>query len=362
MARDPSKTEQATPKRINKARGEGNVAKSQEVPKAISILAGLIGLSAWLGYIGNELMNMFRHFLSEAPNYSLNAANIGELGFSLSVALAKMALPVILLVGALVFICIRLQVGKLWTTKVFKPKLSKFNPINGLKRMFISAQTFIRLGKSLLMAIFIGIAPLMALRAEIVVFPTLYYQEPEGIAIYILTLAATMVKYALIPMFIIAMVDLWYTRWDYAQNLKMTKAEIKDERKQMEGDEKIKAKIRQKMMKMSVQRMMQQVPKADVVITNPTHIAVALRYNAMEAPAPIVVAMGADRVAERIKEIARENKVPLRENKPLARALYKQTEVGDMIPAELFQAVAAILAQIWKTKGRGPSGGRPGNR
>jgi flagellar biosynthetic protein FlhB len=159
-----------------------------------------------------------------------------------------------------------------------------------------------------------------------------------------------MALYALIPMLIIAAADLWYTRWDYKENIKMTKSEVKDERKQMEGDEQIKSKIRQKMMKMSVRRMMQQVPKADVIITNPTHIAVALRYNAGEAPAPVVVAMGADRVAERIKDIARQNRVPIRENATLARALYKQTEVGDMIPAELFQAVAIILAQIWKTR------------
>ena len=151
-------------------------------------------------------------------------------------------------------------------------------------------------------------------------------------------------------MIAIAAADWWYTRWDYQENLKMTKDEVKDERKQQEGDPVVKGQIRQKMMKMSARRMMQQVPKADVVITNPTHIAVALRYNAAEAPAPIVVAMGVDRVAEKIKEVAREHRIPIRENKALARALYKQTEVGDVIPADLFQAVAIVLAQIWKTR------------
>lgn len=350
MARDPSKTEAATPKRINKAREEGNVAKSQELSKAISILAGLIALSFWVGYIGHEMRLLFTHFLGQATTYTITQATMGELGFRLSTSLAKMILPVMLTVAAFVIIALRLQVGKLWTTKVFTPKLSKFNPISGLKRMFMSAQTFIRMGRSLLQALFIGLAPVLVIIDEIPNFPSLYYMDAQGVAVYILEMGATMVKYALLPMLIIAIADFAYTKWDYAQNLKMTKSEIKDERKQQEGDEQIKAKIKQKMLKMSSQRMMQQVPKADVVITNPTHIAVALRYDPKEAPAPVVVAMGADRVAEKIKEIARENHIHIKENKPLARALYKQTEVGDMIPAELFQAVAAILAQIWKTK------------
>jgi flagellar biosynthetic protein FlhB len=350
MARDPSRTEAATPKRIREARNKGNVPKSQEVSKAISILAGLIALTLCLGYIGQELMEIFRYFLSLSPGYSLNEADLRGLFLDLSLAMAKMIMPVMLIVFFCVMLCLRLQVGKLWTTKVFEISLNKFNPISGLKRMFLSVQTILRMGKSLLQALCIGIAPLLVIKGEMEHFADLYYLDAAGVSAYILGLSGKVVLYALLPMLVIAAADLWHTRWDYKENLKMTKAEVKDERKQMEGDEQVKAKIRQKMMKMSARRMMQQVPKADVIITNPTHIAVALRYNAMEAPAPIVVAMGADRVAEKIKEIARQNRVPIRENKPLARALYKQTEVGDMIPAELFQAVAIILAQIWKTR------------
>ena len=350
MAKDPSKTEQATPKRIREARNKGNVAKSQEVPKAISILAGLIALSGWTGYMYGEMTQLFRHFLTKGPYFVMNDANMTELGLEMSIVLAKLLLPILCLIFLMVYITQRLQVGKLWTTQVFKFKLEKFNPISGFKRLFISPQTLIRLGKSLLQAFFIGLAPFMVLKKEIPNLPNLYYMDAFGVAVYILTISSKMVMYALVPMFIIAAADFWYTRWDYKENLKMTKDEVKDEHKQLEGDPQVKSQMRSKMMKLSMRRMMQQVPKADVVITNPTHIAVALRYNAMEAPAPVVVAMGVDRVAERIKEIAREHRVAIRENKALARALYKQTEVGDVIPAELFQAVAIILAQIWKTR------------
>ena len=353
MARDPSKTENATPKRIREARNKGNVPKSEEISRAISILAGLIALSLCLPYIGREMLEMFRYFLSLSPVYAMDEADIRELFLSLSLALGKMLLPVLCILFLSVMLCLRLQVGKLWTTKVFEFDLKKFNPISGIKRMFFSAHTFIRLCKSLLQSLCIGAAPLLALRSEFDNFADLYYLDAAGVCEYILSLSAKMALYALLPMLGIAAADLWYTRWDYKENLKMTKSEVKDERKQLEGDEQIKAQIRQKMMKMSARRMLRQVPKADVVITNPTHIAVALRYNAMEAPAPVVVAMGADRVAERIKDVARENRVPIRENKTLARALYRQTEIGDMIPAELFQAVAIILAQIWKTKNPG---------
>ena len=355
MARDPSKTEDATPKRIKKARQDGNVPKSQEMPKTVSVIAGLFILSMWIGTMSGEIMELMRTYFTKWPEGDFTEAMFTEMRINLSITLAKILLPVMLTLGAFIFILMRIQVGKLWTTKVFKPKLSKFNPISGLKRMFISPQTLIRLGKNILMALSIGVAPFIVIKNEMGHFADLYYYDAAGVAVYILKLASKVVLYALWPLLIISIADLWYTRWKYKEDLKMTKDEVKDERKQMEGDERVKAQMKQKMLKMSAQRMFAEVPKADVVITNPTHIAVALKYNAKEAPAPVVVAMGVDRVAERIKELARENKVPIRENKPLARALYKQTQVGDMIPAELFQAVAIILAQIWKTRNPGRS-------
>ena len=350
MARDPSKTENATPKRIRKAREKGNVAKSQEVSKTVSILAGLIIMTFWVQFIAKDMAGIFRFFMINSPTYTLTDSNLTALGMWLSAEIAKMLLPVFLFVAFCIYLILRLQVGKLWTTEPMKPKLSKFNPISGLKRMLFSVQTFIRLGKSLLQAICIGFAPYLVIKSEFLNFFTLYHANAAGVAMYILEVGSKIVWYALSPMVLISVADFWYSRWDYQQNLKMTKDEVKDEHRQSEGDPKVKMKQKQEMMRMSMNRMMQEVPKADVVITNPTHIAVALRYDADIAPAPMVIAMGADHLAQKIKDVARENGVPIRENVPLARALYKQTQVGDTIPAELFQAVASILAQIWKTK------------
>ncbi len=347
---DPSKTEKATPKRIRKARDEGNVAKSQELTKAMTIVAGLLGLTVCISYIGKDMLALFRHFMTESVNFEVTDANINNLGIWLAGEIARMIMPIMLFIAIAAYVCLRVQVGKLWTTKVFKPKLSKLNPISGLKRMFLSAKTFIRMGRSLLQALVIGLAPWMVIKGEMGSLLGLYHQDAAGVAGYLLSIGLKMTLYALVPMGIIAIVDLWYARWEYANNLKMTKQEVKDEHRQQEGDPAVKNKMRQTMMKMTSRRMLQDVPRADVVITNPTHIAVALRYDPMEAPAPVVVAMGADNLAMKIREVAKEHNIPIRENKPLARALYKQAEVGDTIPADLFQAVALILAQIWKTK------------
>jgi flagellar biosynthetic protein FlhB len=178
----------------------------------------------------------------------------------------------------------------------------------------------------------------------------LYYHNADGIAAFLVSVGSEMVIYALVPMVLISIGYLIYTRWDYKENMKMTKDEVKDERKQAEGDPTVKKEQRQKMMEVMARRMVEQVPKADVVITNPTHFAVAIKYDAAEAPAPIVLAKGVDHLALKIREIAKENGVPIRENPPLARALYKSVEIGEMIPEELYQATASILAKLFKFK------------
>ena len=361
MAKDPSKTEHPTQKRINKARREGNVPKSQEVSKVVTMIAGMMVLSFWISYMAGELMGLYRHFLNVKRDFNAIDSNIINLGFWLAQEVAKLVLPVALFLALMAFVIVRWQVGKLWTTKPLQPKLSKFNPIAGFKRMLFSTQTFVRLGKNIIQAIVIGLAPWFVIRKEMDSIIGLYNTDAMSVAVYMLEMGYTISLYALIPMLAIAAFDYWYTNHDYIENLKMTKDEIKDERRQAEGDPKMKQAMKQKMMALGMNRMMADVKRADVIITNPTHIAVALRYDAKEFPAPVILAMGANKVAERIKEIAKEHHIPIRENKPLARALYKQSQVGDMIPADLFQAVAAVLAQIWKTRQNAQqSAGGPG--
>ncbi len=349
---DPSKTEEATPKRKKKQREEGNVPKSQELGKAVSLTFGLVILTFWLGPMCREIKLLFTRFLDCTKTITATPQNIYSLSVELSLSIAYIILPIMFCLAAATLIAQRLQVGKLWATKVFKPKLQKFNIIKGLQRLLISPQTLLRVIKSLLFSILLAVIPGYIIYQEMDNFLYLYYETPEQIAVYMLELGFLLAKYALIPIIIIAAFDVWQSRYAYNESIKMTKDEVKDERKQAEGDPKIKSQQKQKMMKIAMKRMMTQVPKADVVVTNPTHIAVALRYNTSEAPAPVILAKGAGAVAEKIKSIAKEHRIPVRENVPLARALFKSCEVGDMIPEELYKAVAALLAGIWRMRPR----------
>ena len=350
--KDPSRTEQATPKRIRKQRQEGNVPKSAELGKAVSLTGGMMALSVWIGPMSESIKNIFRRFLVHSWEFDPNPQNVYILTQELMLELCKIIMPILLFLAFLGFLAQRIQVGKLWTTKVFKFKWQRFNILKGLKQMMLSPQTALRTIKSLLFAVILCLIPGWLIWQEHENFLPMYYATTEGVAAYMLQMAFKLASYALLPILAITAFDVWQTRFAYREGMKMTKDEVKDERKQAEGDPVIKNEQRQKMMQVVMQRMLQDVPKADVVVTNPTHIAVALRYNVDEFPAPVVLAKGADHLAEKIKAVAREHNVPIRENVPLARALYKAVEIGDMIPEELYKAVATLLASIWKLKPR----------
>jgi len=345
---DPSRTEKATPKRRKKARQEGNVPRSQELSKVMNLLAGVIALRIGISFIGEQIVDLYNWFLNKGIHTQLTQDNAYAIFLFCSQKIALIVLPVMMFIALITFITVRLQVGPLWTTKPLTPKFKNFNLIAGLKKIFIDPKTFIRLARSLLQACVVAIAPYLVLKSEFHKLLSLFYESTAGISAYILSTGFKMTEYALVPMLIIGIADLIYTRWDYEENLKMTKQEVKDERKQGEGDPTIKSKQKQKMLAAMQKRMIKKVPEADVVITNPTHIAVALKYDPIQAPAPLVLAKGVNHVAEKIKEVARKHNVPIKENKPLARALYKSVEVGDTIPEELYKAVAAILAQLHK--------------
>ncbi|WP_428569577.1 MAG: flagellar type III secretion system protein FlhB [Solidesulfovibrio sp. DCME] len=351
MARDPSKTEKATPKRRSKARDKGSVPRSQELPKLTVLMAGLFALRLAIGGLGDNLKAIFIQFLGQNTHFEATTDGVSTLMWVLSGKLAMMLLPVLLTMAIVAYVTQRLQVGKVWHSKLFNPDFSKlFNPMGAVQKLLINPRTLVQLGKQVAMAAAIAVAPYIILKSKFNQFLPLFYQTTEAFAAFLLGNGFTMVIYTLAPMVLIAVFDTWYTRWDYEENLKMSKDEIKDETKQAMGDPVIKQQQKRKMMEFMQQRMLQDVPRADVVITNPTHLACALRYDPKESPAPLLLAKGADNLAEKIKEIAREHRIPIRENKPLAQALYRNVEIGQTIPEDLYQAVASVLAQLDKFK------------
>ena len=345
--KDPSRTEQATQKKRDEARKEGNVPKSEEVSKVAVTLAGLIMLRFLMGHLGAHFQDLFHWVMGTGIEFELTRTNVFFLLTYCLQKLAWMLLPIFLVLVLVSFLSIRLQVGQLFTAKVFQPKLAqKFNIIKGLQNIFFSMKMVVNVFKSLFQMAVIAGAAYLVLKVKMADFIPLFYQSVTSITAYVLSTGFQLAMYALLPMLLLAAIHFFYTRWDYEENLKMTKDEVKDERKQSYGNPEVKQAQRQKMQSVLQQRMMTDVPKADVVITNPVHLAVALRYDPVEAPAPVVLAKGANQVAERIKEVAREHRIPIKEDKPLAQALYKSVDVGEVIPEELYQAVASILAQL----------------
>ena len=346
---DPSRTEKATDKRINKARDEGSVARSGEVSTVCVLLTAVVALRYMIGFYYKNFNEIFNWFFVEGVNQTLNPETVYSMFLWCMFKMAILVVPFMCLIAIAAYTNIRWQVGKLWIFK-FKWDRINFNIGAALKKLMISPDVLIRLARSVLQAGIVGIAPYLVIRQEMPNLMPLFHQNIMGISTYMLLVAYKMFCYALVPMILMAIADLWWTRHRYDDNLMMTKFEVKDERRQAEGDPEVKAKQLRKMFEFMSMRLFKSVPKADVVITNPTHYAVALRYDLTEAPAPQVLAKGVDRIAKRIRELAIENDVPLVENPPLAQALYKQVEVGETIPEEMYQAVAAILARLAKFK------------
>jgi flagellar biosynthetic protein FlhB len=231
-----------------------------------------------------------------------------------------------------------------------RPKLKKLNPISGMKRL-VSIKALVELVKSIFKILVVGGIAYGVVRTETARFPGLMQQEVGDILIFISKLAFKVFFFVCLALIILAALDYIYQRWQYEEDLKMTKQQVKDERKQQEGDPWVKSRIRRVQREMAARRMMEAVPAADVVITNPVHLAVALQFDAAKMVAPAVVAKGAGHIAERIKEIARNHQVPVVEDKPLAQALHKMVEVGEYIPVELYRTVAEVLAYVYRLKG-----------
>jgi len=349
MADNPGgqKTEKPTPKRLERAREEGQVARSQELNAAFTLMASFLVLYALFGNMISSLNSKMTGFLSlrVLPDITKDSSHI--IMTELFIYIFQLISPVLFTSAVIGVFISFVQVGPRFTPKLIKPKFSKINPIEGAKRLF-SLKSLIELFKSLAKAVVIFLLTYNQLNKSWNEIITLTGQGLEPALIYIANLIFRITVSIIIFLVILGIGDYIYQRWEYMRNLRMTKQEVKEEYKEMEGDPQIKGKRRQIQRQMSMNRMIKAVEEADVVIINPTHIAVALKFDIDTMDAPVVVAKGEGFIAERIKEAAREFNIEIVENKALARALNSLTEVGDEIPIELYQAVAEVLAYIYQ--------------
>ncbi|MBQ8596561.1 MAG: flagellar biosynthesis protein FlhB [Lachnospiraceae bacterium] len=351
------KTEEPTAKKLEDARKEGQVAKSKEIANAFGILALFLVLKFYVGTMGQGFIDVFKGIYGQIPDViQMYDGMIPEAALlvvirSIMVRMLIIMAPVLLVAVIVAFVCDVVQVKWKITTKPLQPKFSKLSPIKGFGRIF-SANSLMELLKSVAK---IGIICY-------VVYSYILDRIGDIYLLYDMTLNTAIgligelvidlgIRIAAVYM-VLALLDFAYQKWKFKQDMMMTKQEVKDEYKNQEGDPQVKGKQKQRMREASMRRMMQQLPEADVVITNPTHYAVAVKYDPEKYDAPYVIAKGQDYLAQRIKEIAKENDVEIVENKPLARMLYANVEIGGLVPPELYQAVAEVLAFVYHLKGK----------
>ena len=344
------RTEPATAKRRNKVRNEGKVAKSKDLTASVTLIVGLLTIDVLGGRIWENLITLFR----EAARHIASPSMSGDGWWVRPTLLAGKSLllgwfPIGLLCDIFAVVILIYQVGFVITTKPFEIKFDRFNPISGIKRIF-SLRTIFELAKGMLKAsVLLGMLYLALRNERDLMLSIIGFSLDEGamiVADKIWRLAMRMAVYLLI----IAIADYMYQKWEFEKSIKMSKQEIKEEFIQSEGNPVTKRRIRRKQMELARQRMMSDVPKADVVVTNPTHIAVAVQYDQHTMSAPVIVAKGEGFIAQKIKDIASEHGIPIVENKPLARALMQRVEVGESIPEELYLAVAEVLAFVYRLK------------
>jgi flagellar biosynthesis protein FlhB len=345
------KTEKATPKKRQEARKKGQTAKSQDINTAVVLLAVFLFLLFGGEYLRKGIFTLFENSLQENLLMDLTEGNIQSLLLFILKELSLSIGPILLVAMLAGVISNFLQVGFMVTTEAIQPKLEKINPISGFKRIF-SMRAIVELMKSILKIGFVGIVTFTVLWRRM---DEILILSKKSVGTALATLSSLTVQMGLFAsgaLLFLAVLDYFYQKYDFEKSIRMSKQDIKDEYKNTEGDPLIKSRIKQRQREMAMRRMMQEVPKADVVITNPTHFAVAIKYDDSKQDAPVVVAKGVDYTAQKIKLIAKENDVMTVENRPLARALYSQTEIGDTIPEEFFKAVAEILAFVYKAKNK----------
>lgn len=349
---DQEKTEPASQKKLDDARNKGQVALSREVPSVL-ILMAVLGVfyftGAWgLDHLSSGMVGIFAHLEDYRAMTVPAAHDLLALVFRHIVLILTPVLLAVLVCGIAGNV---MQIGFHVTTEPMSPKLEKLNPITGLKRL-LGLKSLVELLKGIVKIGLVGTVAYLVGKRQIDDIPGLMSMTVGQILSYFGTAAFQIAFFVCLALIALAVADVAFQRWQHAKELRMTKQEVKDEQKQTIGNPEIKGRIRKMQREMARQRMMAAVPQADVVITNPTRLAIALKFDADTMDAPQVLAMGAGEVARRIREIAAEHDIPLVEQKPLARALYKRVEVGDAIPVDLYRAVAEVLAYVYRLQGK----------
>lgn len=345
------KTEEPTPKKKKDARKQGNIAKSAEVNKAMTFIAILVVIYMMSGSIISELQGFIVNILSGDFSMTMNDNTIRILMFKVMMSFMKIVLPISLIIMVFGILGSLIQTGLFFSMESLKPKFSKLNPLTGLKNMF-SMKAIVNLIKSMVVIcimIYLGYSFMSKNFEGIIKSGDIYLPYMFNIVLDLIKSILTSITLAVA---VVAALDYGYEKFSHKKGLKMTKQEVKEEYKQMEGDPHIKGKIKQKQRQMANQRMMQAVPSSTVIVTNPTHISIAIRYEQGKDTTPIVVAKGADEVAFRIREIAKSHDIPIIENVPLARLIYKEVDIDQEIPEEMYKAVAEVLVAVYKIKNK----------
>lgn len=346
---DSQKTEDPTPKKIEEARKRGQVALSREVNNWMMLFAGTLFIGVLASSTMTDLHVLMRTYIEQS--HAMPEGGVGiVLGGAVRKVLLILAMPFLLFM-AVAFLSTFLQVGPLFAPQVIKADWGKISPMAGFSRLF-SRRSLVEFVKGVLKICLIGVVGVIVLMPYFGQFEHLIDMSAAGVLEEMQYLVIKMMVAILVVLMMIAIADLVYQRIEYNKKMRMSRQEIKDEYKQSEGDPQIKAKLRAIRADRARKRMMQAVPTADVVITNPTHYSIALKYKPDEMPAPIVVAKGVDDLALRIREVAKEHNIVIFENKPLARALYDAVDVDEMIPTEHFKAVAEVISYVFKLKGK----------
>ena len=345
------KTEQATPKKRQDAREKGEVAKSRELPSVAVLLASLLTFVFFGSYMYNHIKMIMKNSFSLPFSREMNVLDFIDFAREAIVSFLVSLGPLLAMIVVAAIFSNIIQVGFMLSGKSIMPKLSKLDPIKGFGRLF-SKQSVMELLKTLFKLVIVSSIGYFTIRNEMKNIYLLGDMELDSIVVYATVTTFKLFVRCTLAMIVIVIMDYAFQKYEFENKLKMTKQEVKDEHKNTEGDPQVKSRIRSIQAEMARKRMMQEVPNADVIITNPTRLAIAIKYDESAMNAPKLIAKGAGEIAKKIRELAQKHDIPIVENKELARSMYSQVEIDQEVPASLYQAVAEVLAYIYKLKAK----------